>query len=211
MIKYLIVLLASFIFCFKSFADSPLTSTYFFRAYSEEPLVKEGQLIKNLVNNNVLSALADNQIKLEVKLAIINALGWKIDGMQNSSLYLDYLIKIGKYKNEMDLINSKNSSDLICYAYLKSMDNYFNVTIALQIAEKAAEIESDSKAIYVINILIRAQDVLNNSRFSMKRTFCKVYKIGGKLSNLSSFKNDFKDEALRFILPYINSYKKYCL
>jgi hypothetical protein len=210
MLKYFAFVILLLTIVVDVFADSPLTSTYFYKAYSEETYIKEALILNHEANDKVLTFLSDDNTKLEFKLAIINALGWQSKGNQNSSQFLSFLIKIGKYKSESDLINSSNQNDLICYAYLKAMDNYFNVSVALEIAQNAEKLDNKSKAIHVIYVLIKAQNVLNESKYSFNKTFCKVYKSAKTINNLSSLNNDFSEAALEFILPYINSYKRYC-
>ena len=210
MLKYFVFVILLLTIVVDVFADSPLTSTYFYKAYSEETYIKEALILNHEANDKILTVLSDNQTKLELKLAIINALGWQTNGNKNSSLFLSFLIKNGKYKSELDLINSRNQYDLICYAYLKAMDNYFNVSSALEIAQAAEKLDNNSKSIRIIHALIGAQNVLNESKYSLNKTFCKVYKSAKPINKLSLLNNDFSDSALQFILPYINSYKKYC-
>jgi hypothetical protein len=64
------------------------------------------------------------------------------------------------------------ADELICYAYLKAMDNYFDVKKALVFANKALQLQPKSYTINIIKQLIKSQYYMYNSN-----DFCSIYEI----------------------------------
>jgi len=56
-----------------------------------------------------------------------------------------------------DLINNGKDYELLCLAYLKAMDNYFEVEEALVLAKKARSKKPGSCTFNIITALIEAQ------------------------------------------------------
>ena len=85
---FLIVLIftgASFLF-----SDSPLTSTPFYKAYSEINIIKVAR-VQGTLNLEMAEYLSSGSVSLDLKAALINALSWDINGKNNSDLYKYYL------------------------------------------------------------------------------------------------------------------------
>ena len=122
-----------------TFADSPLTSTDFYKAYMDVPLVQEALNSKGKIAYEMMVFINSDTNSLEVKLAIINAIGWNVKGNKSSKLYFKFLMNKKKYKSDFGgdstAFNWNATSDeLICYAYMKALDNYFNVSDAFKVA-----------------------------------------------------------------------------
>jgi hypothetical protein len=184
-------------------ADSPLTSTEFYSAYEKLPIIELAGTSKGLLNEKLITYLADNNNPIDVKTALINRLGWNIKGKSNATVFIKFLKAKYKYKNEEALKNGLSSSDLICVAYLKAMDNYFDVKGALVYATLALTKEPKSYTINIIESLIASQ------AFVMKN-YCQVFKIVDKVRANQNLTIDFKKEASAIIFQYIDGYKKYC-
>jgi len=121
------------------FADSPLTSTDFGGAYLDIPIVHQAFSSKGSITNEMMEYIDDDTNPLDVKLAIINSLGWDHKGMMISKIFFMYVINKKKYKDDFggDYIAFKwyaTSDELICYAYMRAMDNYFDVVEVYAIA-----------------------------------------------------------------------------
>ena len=184
-------------------ADSPLTSTEFYRAYEKLPIIELAGTSKGLLNEKLITYLADNNNPIDVKTALINRLSWNIKGKSNSTVFIKFLKAKYKYKNEEALKNGLSASDLICVAYLKAMDNYFDVKGALVYTTLALTKEPKSYTINIIESLIASQ------AFVMKN-YCQVFKIVDKVRANQNLTIDFKKEASAIIFQYIDGYKKYC-
>ena len=67
-----------------TFADSPLTSTDFHKAYLDVPLIKKTTNSTGVLTDEVFEYLTSKN-SLDKKVALINALKWNIDGKKNSN------------------------------------------------------------------------------------------------------------------------------
>jgi len=183
-------------------ADSPLTSSDIYKAYINNPMVKKTPLM-GVLNLDLMAYLSDPAAPLEVKVAVINKLGWDTNGKNNASLFLNYLKELRGYHTEVDFTDNCSSAELLCYAYLKAMDDYFDVKKALIIATKASEIEPKSFSVNFITQLIQAQDIFLEDG-------CKAYQAVAKVNNNKELLFDMKQEAIEIVFEYMNLYKKYC-
>ena len=76
-----------------SFADSALTDTEFYKAYLDVPIVKAAADQPNVLSEEAKAYLFDEANPLDVKLALINAVGWEIEGLTAYKDYLNYCIQ----------------------------------------------------------------------------------------------------------------------
>jgi hypothetical protein len=184
-------------------ADSPLTSTDFYKAYEKLSIIELASTSKGLLNEKLISYLADKNNPIDVKTALINRLGWNIKGKSNATVFIKFLKAKYKYKNEEALKNGLSASDLISIAYLKAMDDYFDVKEALVYATLA--LARNPKG-YTINII---QSLIASQAFVMKN-YCQVFKMVDKVRANQNLTIDFKKEASEIIFQYIDGYKNYC-
>jgi hypothetical protein len=201
--KNVLAILFLFLSSSKVFADSPLTSTEFYKAYSTEIIIKEAAKSNGILTSKLKIYLADPLQSIDVKMALINRLGWKAKGKKNSKIFMRYLKKIRGFKTDESLINSMSGEDLTCLAYIKAMDNYFDVEKALEYSNLAIKKSPNSFTTNIINALIKSQKFQNNNS-------CKVYQVLEDVRVNSSLKYDFKKEATDVIFEYVTIYKKYC-
>lgn len=195
----IIFLILTGILCFpKAFADSPLTSTPFHEAYQEEKIVQLALNAAGVITPKLMKYLSHPKKPIAIKLAIINALGWNFDGQHNAEQFYAYL-KDRKKLNELE----NNNADLqICYAYLKAMDNYFEVEEALGFANQARS-NSNSYAIHLVASLIDAQQ-------KMESDWCGVYLASDQVRNNSELYLDFDPGASAIIYNYMDLYATHC-
>ena len=185
-----------------SHADSPLTSTNFYLAY-DNTMIDKALANNGLLNDELSDFLQQKDQKLEIKIAIVNALGWKLAGKNNATFFLNDIIKKRTYASETDFLSRGTKEELIVYAYLMAMDNYHDVTPVLKICKAADFKNSNSRCIRIINGLIEAQSVLYES-------YCSVYEIMASANEKKGLDKDMHEEAIDNIFNYINIYKKYC-
>ena len=155
---------------FSSFADSPLTSTMFWKTYNHPA---------------------------------INALGWNIKGQQNADAYLSYLISKNIHKNKNNFLKSGQKEDLIIYAYLLAMDNYFDVQASIDICKIPVIKNDKSRCIQMISALIKSHSVLY-------KNYCDVYQLLREAKDVKQLTSDMQEEAVHEIFNYIKIYRKYC-
>ena len=86
-------------------ADSPLTSTYFADAYSDHPMVQmASDDMQGDIPTTLLNFLADKNAPVDVRLAVINKLGWNFDGTSMGAQLGEYLMGRYKVKSEKKLV-----------------------------------------------------------------------------------------------------------
>jgi len=70
-------------------ADSPITSTDFYKAYLHIPKVEEAHEI-GVLSEGMASFLLDSENSLDKKAAVINALSWDFDRKINAFFILGF-------------------------------------------------------------------------------------------------------------------------
>lgn len=183
-------------------ADSPLTSTNIYEAYDELLIIDVALEADGKINQEIMLYLTSSQ-SIESKMALINALGWNINGQNNAETFLDFLQKKKKYKNRADFMEKGTADELLCMAYILAMDNYFDVREALEIAEKALSKNKKSYTFNIITALIRAQNVFD-------KDWCGVYKSTDSVRKNKKLKLDMKKPAIDIIFGYMDLYKDEC-
>ena len=79
-----------FMFSAVTHADSPITTTKFFKAYLDVKMVERAHL-EGVMGLEIAEFLTSPENPIDVKAAVINALSWKFDGKSNAELYAYYL------------------------------------------------------------------------------------------------------------------------
>ncbi len=185
------------------FADSPLTSTDFADAYANEEIVIKASKTNGVLTNELMDYLTDQKNPLDVKMALINKLGWNINNKNNAEIFMNYLKLKYKYSDMEKFLKKGKKDDLLSMAYIKAMDNYFNVTEAVKIAEKALKKNKKSRTANLIAGLIKAQQAMDNN-------WCEVYKITNSVRENKKLKDDIRPEAVKIIYDYMDGYGDSC-
>lgn len=184
------------------FADSPLTSTDFYKAYLDIPLIQKTANSKGVLTDEVFEYLISKN-SLDKKVALINALKWDINGKNNSTIYIKKLLVLHKNYTLTNFYQKATIEELLCYGYLKAMDNYFDVKKASVFTSRAQKLNPDSYTIAVINHLITAQMTDRNN-------WCERYSGFNNIKQNKLIKIDFRAKASDIIYEYLKVYKDYC-
>jgi len=197
-------LLLSLLFLFQQvMADSPITSIDFKLAYQSAVIVQTASKTKGILSNELMNYLVDEKNPIALKIAVINQLGWDFNGKNNTSLFLDFLKKEPRYSSKETLMTNASGDLLICIAYLKAMDDYFEVDEAIEYARKAKEKKADSYTIHMICAMIEGQKAMVNEG-------CKVYQLANDVRKNKSLKKDMNRKARKLAFEYLVIYKKGC-
>ncbi len=184
-------------------ADSPLTSTHFADAYSDHPMVQMAdQMMQNDIPTTLLNFLADKNSPVDVRLAVINKIGWNFDGTTVGAQLGEYLM--GRYgaKSEKKLVKKLDAGTLAVYAYAKAMSNYFDVKAASELGHQAVKKNKDkSFSVALISALIDAQIYLDSD-------WGMIYKVVSDVLHDGSLNLDMRQEAIDNIMDYINLYNE---
>lgn len=184
------------IFCW---ADSPLTSTHFSARYQNLPIMEVVEI--DGLTDQVVNFLMDSTAVLELRLAVVNYLGWDIEGQSNYYYLLDRARQIFlAFSEDEGAILEQCTPDMLCVmAYAKAMDDYFDVADAARIAAMAERRCPQSRAIAMIHALIEAQ-------ITMDSDWCLLYRQMADKASQTFAKKDFTDWAVAQIMEYVNLY-----
>ena len=183
-------------------ADSPLTSTHFADAYSDHPMVQMAcEEMQYDISTTLLNFLANKNEPVDVRLAVVNKLGWNFDGTTVGAQLSEYLM--GRYgaKNEAKLVKKLDAGTLAVYAYAKAMSNYFDVKAASELGHQAVKKNTNkSFSVAMISALIDAQVYMDGD-------WGMVYKVVADVLHDGSLHLDMRQEAIDNIMEYINLYQ----
>ena len=201
--RILTAIISMLAFC-AAWADSPLTSTHFADSYADHPMVQmANEFMQGDVSTTLLNFLADKDAPVDVRLAVINNIGWNFDGTSVGTQLCQYLMGRYKVKNEAKLAKKLDAGTLAVYAYAKAMSDYFNVKDARELGHMAVKKnKSNSFSVAMAAALIDAQHYLD-SDWSM------VYKVVADVLHDGSLRLDMRQEAIDSIMEYINLYNEY--
>lgn len=201
-IKLSFILFLLLLFSNLVYADSPITSTDFYKAYLNVDIVKKA--IKEKVMNQEFAVYLDNpKIPLDMRIAVINALSWDFNGKKNAKLFFSYLaLKNGKIDRDLSL-DDLTGDELLCYGYLTVMDDYFHPEKAIPILEKAQSKINNSFTVEIILTLTKTQQI-------MDKNWCEVWLETEKVLNNKKLKKDMRHKAKKIIVNYMKLYEKDC-
>lgn len=202
-IKTLLLCFCFFFIANTSFADSPLTSTEFYKGYIDIAIVKQARKSDGIITEKQLQFLTNSKNPIAIKLALINSLGWNTKGKSNAPKYLAYLFEKQPLLNYKNFYNKATTTQLICYAYLKAMDDYFNVKSASVFARQAMRKAPTTYSIHLIGTLIQVQGANQNN-------WCSVYTKINQVHKNKKLQLDMRLISAAAVFGYTDRYKEYC-
>ena len=177
-----------------AFADSPLTSIDFYKAYLNVHMVKKAKASKGKMTAEIMAFLVDEHNQQAEKLAVINALGWNHKHL-NSENYKEYIIKAKNYNSEFGgkytaFLYNASAPELLYYSYMKAMENYEQPLMVFEYLERAMEMEPKNLNIILIYELIKSQVLfeINEKDLALKKinSILKEFEINTNRSNLNT-------------------------
>ena len=155
----------------------------------------------------MLEFLADKKSPVDVRLAIINKIGWFFAGSPIGGQLGDYLMGRYKVKTEEKLVKKLDAGTLAVYAYAQALSDYFEVDEASELGHLAVKKNNGrSLSVALISALIDAQVYLHTQNAS---GWSKIYPALANVLNDGSLKPDMRQEAIDSIMEYINLYEEY--
>lgn len=198
--KLILVLITGLLFSQTLFADSPLTSTNFSEAYADSKIVELASTTDGILTIELMDYLNQSMHPIELKMAVINEIGWSFNGHNNADLFIEYLQEKYGFKDKDEFLQQASADLLISMAYLKAMDNYFNVAEAVVYAKEAKSKNKQSYTINIICALIEAQNAFDTD-------WSEVYNKTNEVRNNRSLNRDMKEDAVKIIFDYMDLYK----
>ncbi len=160
--KWILILLTMvgiLLFHDTAYADSPLTSTDFNKAYSDIGLVTKAS-DTGIMDEEIAAYLRDEANPIDVKAAIINALSWGPEDKDNAQIYskLAYDATLDELK-----IEELTGDQQFCFGYLLAMDDYFDTVLAQHYLKLAKTNMPESFTVAMIYGLVESMDLTYGS------------------------------------------------
>jgi hypothetical protein len=173
---------------------------------------------ENGMDKKVLKYLGNKKKSAVIKIAIVNQLSWGNKDLVGQ--FETYLLKKRKglkkevftyLKIDSDEVPEENeqtkllsADDLLVWAYLQAMGDYFNPSLASRASYFAFVRKKNSMAHGAVFALIAAQIAFDYS-------WCSVYELGQEfLVDAKYEENHLSDQAVKVILDYLNLYQSDC-
>lgn len=187
-------------------ADSPLTSTYISNSYEDVPIVLLASQAEGKLTEELMDYLVNPENPIDIRVALINALSWGHEGIENAAIFLAYLEGMEMFTGYDDFSSKATWDLLICMAYLDALDDYFNVSSAMSLAKRARAKNRNSYTVSIICALIEAQIAMHRGIDN----WCKAYKLTNRVRNNLSLTQDMREGAVNNIFEYMDIYEPYC-
>ncbi len=200
--KHLTFLLFAFLFFVKlppTQADSPLTSTTFYEEYIDVEMV--AYAMENSFDKKIMNFLVDDTETIDVKAAIINALGF--GKPEYATKFKAFLAK--KHNTTAADLNipALSADEIFCFGYLTAMSNFSNPQKALPTLKLAVEKNPESYTVNIIHALVLGQ-------LAMKKNECEVWRVTEKVLQNKNLQMDMRRKANADIIQYMVLYKAKC-
>jgi hypothetical protein len=194
MMKKLIVIITVLIGLFyvteKAYADSPVTSTPFSRAYYNIAIVKEASG-RNTITTDMAEYLFDEKNSIDMKAALINALSWDVKGKNNAEIYCQLIY--GKALKDMD-VAALSGDQQFCIGYLLAMDDiYFETDKSMEYLRMARSNMNDSLTVTIVTFLVETMNEVS-------------YDWPDQLNQIladTSLNRDLSEDAIKVITDYM--------
>lgn len=190
-----------------AWADSPLTSIEFYKAYLDVPIVKEAAAKPHELTEEMMAYLYDDANSLDVKLALINAVGWDENRLNTYVDYLDYCTKkyqplLNRIVTTEDILSKASPQQWAVLVYLRAMSDIDNTQYAYELAEMAMQSPISTESFMLPMALVWAQMKLYLGDWD------NIYPSFLYLFGNAQMK-DMRTEARKIIMDYIDLYEKY--
>jgi len=181
-------------------ADSPITSTPFHQAYGDIEMVDQAARTGQL-DLGMAEWLSSDQVPLDQKAALVNALSWDVNGKANAQRYRSYLTL--KYGGDVIDPQVLTAAELMVLGYLTVMDNYFEPERGIAYLNAAQEREPQSYTVAIVRGLILAQ-------MQFGQDWCALWGSVADVELNRSLQRDLRPQARQIIFDYMHLYRKYC-
>lgn len=180
-------------------ADSPLTSTEFAAAYDDVALVQEAKAAGRLTPA-LAAQLAAPGVPVDVKAAVVNALGWKIDGKHDADVFARAVAeRTGKKPAQVRKGAGLAPEDALVLGYLVAMDDYFHPEKAFELLARARKGRPDSYTVALVDALAHAQK-------DMETDFCRAWLDYAAVREDPKLRRDLRPAAEAIVHDYMALY-----
>lgn len=182
-----------------SYADSPITSTEFYTAYLYIDTVKKAADF-GVMDSEIAYFLASPINSIDVKAAVINALGWDFNGKDNAEKYAHFVYNKSVEELNLDLLNE---DELFSLGYLMAMDDYSNTTKALTFLQKSNTKLNNSFTVSIVTSIVYSQETLRQPD-----NWPDIWVVTQKVIKNKELNRDLRPEAAKIIVDYMSLYSR---
>lgn len=187
-----------------SYADSPLTSIDFWTIHTEDFTVQNA-FRNQKMDKSTIDFILDENNSLEIRLSVINAIGWKFkSNNKNSTALLKSILKKYRVNSIDNLLDVRHIDILTCYTYSLALDNYKNVDNIIQLSNRVSNLDPNYFYSKYISTLIKSQ------KYSLSFQWCNVHLVFKELRNSEYFNSKYGKRLYDKTFEYIDIYDKYC-
>lgn len=189
---------------YNSYADSPLTSIDLWTIHSENFDVQNAFRNKKM-DKSTIDFILDENNSLEIRLSVINAIGWKFNSdNKNSSALLKSIFKKYKVNSIDNLFDVNHINILTCYTYSLALDNYKNIDNIIQLSNRVSNLDSNNFYSKYISALIKSQ------KYSLSFQWCNLHLVFKELRKADYFNTKYGKKLYDKTFEYIDIYDKDC-
>lgn len=193
-----------FFFSLNSYADSPLTSIDFWTIHTEDFTVQNA-FRNQKMDKSTIDFMLDENNSLEIRLSVINAIGWKFkSNSKNSTALLKSILKKYKVSSIESLFDVNHIDILTCYTYSLALDNYNNVDKIIQLSNRVSNLDSNNFYSKYIATLIKSQ------KYSLSFQWCNIHLVFKELRKSDYFNSKYGKRLYDKTFEYIDIYDKDC-
>ncbi|WP_299486872.1 hypothetical protein [Acaryochloris sp. IP29b_bin.137] len=196
-------------------ADSPLTSTQLADAYQDLPIVQLARRQK--VAEGEILAFLIGDAPTDQKAAVINALGWDIQGQRNGYRFVAGLAAARGLTLQEIRLQHLRSVDRFVLGYLLAMDDYFKLSplsktghealwqaSPLQLVSQAAYDLPDDFTVHFVRSMVQGQR-------EFARSGCSIYLEPQEvLAQFPLQQRNMRSQAVDQAMQYLKNYESYC-
>jgi hypothetical protein len=157
------------------------------------------------MDKSSIDFILDENNSLEIRLSVINAIGWKFkSNSKNSTALLKSILK--KYKvNSIDTLFNVNHIDILtCYTYSLALDNYKNVDNIIKLSNRVSNLDNNNFYSKYIATLIKSQ------KYTLSFQWCNVHLVFKELRKADYFNSKYGKRLYEKTFEYIDIYDKDC-
>lgn len=193
-----LALLLPVLAAFPAWADSPLTSTPFCDAYIDDYEMVARASESGTMTEEIAEYLASEGVPIDVKAAVISALGWDIDGKTSAEEYcaLEYPDADG-IPDPSDL----SGEEALVIGYLQALDDYFHPENALPMLIRARRELPGSLTAAILHSLCEAQRL-----FDEVDDWYELWHMTALVIYDRELTGDMRVGAIRIIEDYMSLY-----
>lgn len=190
-----IIFVMVMLFSLNVYADSPITSTQFYSAYADKDIVMNAHK-SGVLDLETAQFLASPDNPIDVKAAVINALGWDIKGKSNADKYANFILKTSVAELTPEQLSGNDS---FCIGYLLALDNYFKSEKAEPFLERAKNQIPDSFSVAMVTAVVKAQGRTGAIQYFWEEM--------NRIETDEHVIKDMRPEAVKIIYDYMTLYK----